>query len=162
MAGETLGVLLDLDETLILTAALEQLRARRAWPQVYAKFPLTSMPEGTAAFVAELRQFGPAGIVTTTPRSYAEGLMRHHGIDLPVLVAYHDTSRHKPFPDPLFEAARRIGVAPHRCVHVGDAMTDDEAARAAGMTSLLVAWHRPLPGACRSWHDVLARLRALA
>ena len=41
MALETLGVLLDLDETLILTAALEQLRARRAWPQVYAKFPLT-------------------------------------------------------------------------------------------------------------------------
>jgi beta-phosphoglucomutase-like phosphatase (HAD superfamily) len=162
MAGEALGVLLDLDETLVLTEALEQLRTMRAWPQVYAKFPLTSLPEGTAAFVVALRQFGPAGIVTTTPRRYAEGLVRYHRIDLPVLVAYHDTSRHKPFPDPLVEAARRIGVAPARCVHVGDAMADDEAARAAGMTSLLVAWHRSLPGACNSWHDVLARLRALA
>jgi phosphoglycolate phosphatase-like HAD superfamily hydrolase len=112
--------------------------------------------------VVELHHFGPAGIVTTTPRRYAESLLRYHGIDLPVLVAYHDTSRHKPSPDPLIEAARRIGVAPHRCVHVGDAMTDDKAARAAGMTSLLVAWHRSLPGACRDWHDVLARVRALA
>jgi len=72
--------------------------------------------------VVELHHFGPAGIVTTTPRRYAESLLRYHGIDLPVLVAY----------------------------------------RAAGMTSLLVAWHRSLPGACRDWHDVLARVRALA
>jgi HAD superfamily hydrolase (TIGR01549 family) len=162
MAGEALGVLLDLDETLVLTAALEPLRKRRAWQEVYAKFPLTSLPEGTAAFVAELHQFGPAGIVTTAPRRYAESLVRYHGIDLPVLVAYHDTSRHKPSPDPLVEAARRIAVAPRRCVHVGDAVTDDEAARAAGMASLLVAWHRSIPGACGSWHDVLARLHALA
>lgn len=80
---------------------------------------------------------------------------------LPVLVAYHDTARHKPLPDPLLEGARRLGVLPERCVHIGDAGTDDQAARAAGMASIRVAWGVPPTGEASSWAEVLTRVSAL-
>ncbi|MDO8275773.1 MAG: HAD-IA family hydrolase, partial [Serpentinimonas sp.] len=45
-----------------------------------------------------------------------------------------DTTPHpKPHPAPLLEAARRLGLAPERCIYVGDDRRDIEAGRAAGM-----------------------------
>jgi N-acetyl-D-muramate 6-phosphate phosphatase len=46
----------------------------------------------------------------------------------------------KPHPAPLKEAARRLGVAPERCVYVGDARRDVEAGNAAGMRTLVARW----------------------
>jgi HAD superfamily hydrolase (TIGR01509 family) len=54
----------------------------------------------------------------------------------------------KPAPDDLLHALGRLGVSPRRAVHIGDADTDEAAARAAG-----VRFERaPLP-------DAAARLR---
>ena len=39
----------------------------------------------------------------------------------------------KPAPDGLLHALARVGVTPQRAVHIGDADTDEAAARAAGM-----------------------------
>lgn len=39
----------------------------------------------------------------------------------------------KPAPDGLLHALGRVGVSPQRAVHIGDADTDEAAARAAGM-----------------------------
>jgi HAD superfamily hydrolase (TIGR01509 family) len=39
----------------------------------------------------------------------------------------------KPAPDGLLHALARVGVTPQRAVHIGDAHTDEAAARAAGM-----------------------------
>lgn len=45
-----------------------------------------------------------------------------------------DTTPHtKPHPEPLLEAARRIGVPPANCLYVGDDIRDIQAGRAAGM-----------------------------
>ncbi|MES2413162.1 MAG: phosphoglycolate phosphatase [Pseudomonadota bacterium] len=52
-----------------------------------------------------------------------------------------DTTPHaKPHPAPLLEAARRIGVAPERCVYVGDDERDIVAGRAAGMPTVAAAY----------------------
>ncbi len=52
-----------------------------------------------------------------------------------------DTTPHaKPHPEPLLEAARRIGVAPERCVYVGDDERDIIAGRAAGMPTVAAAY----------------------
>lgn len=161
MAGDA-GILLDLDDTLVLTAVLEPLRRARSWPAVYAAFPATALPAGTPEFLASLPAIGTAGVVTSSPRAYAERLLRHHGLDVPVLVAYHDTQRHKPDPQPLLEAASRLGVAPGCCVHIGDGPGDEQAARAAGMAPVAVDWRGAADGACRTWDEVLARVRALA
>ncbi|MFC3685347.1 HAD-IA family hydrolase [Hydrogenophaga luteola] len=48
-----------------------------------------------------------------------------------------DTTPHtKPHPEPLLEAARRIGVASADCLYVGDDIRDIQAGRAAGMRTV--------------------------
>ncbi len=48
-----------------------------------------------------------------------------------------DTTPHaKPHPEPLLEAARRLGVLPARCLFVGDDERDVIAGRAAGMRTV--------------------------
>lgn len=52
-----------------------------------------------------------------------------------------DTTAHaKPHPAPMFEAARRIGVAPERCVYVGDDQRDIVAGLAAGMCTVAATY----------------------
>jgi phosphoglycolate phosphatase len=43
-------------------------------------------------------------------------------------------------PAPLAFAAEQLGVAPSRCVYVGDARRDVEAGKAAGMATLVARW----------------------
>lgn len=50
-----------------------------------------------------------------------------------VAVSYEDTINHKPHPEPLLLAAKRLGVNPNESVYVGDAESDIKAARATGM-----------------------------
>lgn len=151
------AVLLDLDDTLVLTSAIAGLRSTRRWADVYAAFGRTALPPGTRDFIQALRAL-PLGVVTTSPRQYAERLLLHHKLDVPVLVAYHDASPRKPHPRTLLIAAERLGVDPFRCSHIGDRPTDDLAARAAGMQSILMSWHGPKEGHLGSWTEVLALL----
>jgi hypothetical protein len=65
------GVLLDLDQTLVLTQALETLRRKRIWPQVYAAFDRTLLPPGTLAFLSQAGKLAKLGVVTSAPRPYA-------------------------------------------------------------------------------------------
>lgn len=57
------------------------------------------------------------------------------------VVICGDTTAHaKPHPAPLFEAAKRLGVQPERCIYVGDDERDMVAARAAGMQAVAAAY----------------------
>jgi len=49
------AILFDLDETLVLTSALEPLRKRRNWPRVYANFSQTELPPATLNFIAKVK-----------------------------------------------------------------------------------------------------------
>lgn len=115
----------------------------------------TSLPPGTREFLEEVPRVGPIGVVTSSPRSYAEKLLRHHAIEVPVLVAFHDVARRKPHPDPLLRAAAELGLPPDRCVYVGDADADILAAVAAGAVPLGITWEGPRPP-----REILARARA--
>ena len=56
------------------------------------------------------------------------------------LVCGDTTPYSKPHPEPLFEAARRLGVAPQRCLFVGDDERDVLAGRAAGMRTVAAVY----------------------
>ena len=52
-----------------------------------------------------------------------------------------DTTPHpKPHPEPLFEAARRLGLPPQVCLYVGDDERDIAAGRAAGMPTVAATY----------------------
>jgi len=57
-----------------------------------------------------------------------------------VLVAFEDTSAHKPGPEPLIEAARLLDVPLALCAYVGDSPHDMCAAIAAGAVSIGALW----------------------
>jgi pyrophosphatase PpaX len=57
-----------------------------------------------------------------------------------VLVGAEDTERHKPDPDPVLEALRRIGADPGEAVYVGDSPFDIRAGNAAGVYTIAVGW----------------------
>lgn len=56
----------------------------------------------------------------------------------PIVVSSQTCPRTKPFPDPLFHAAEKLGVPIETCLMVGDTVTDVRAAKAAGAQSVSV------------------------
>jgi beta-phosphoglucomutase-like phosphatase (HAD superfamily) len=72
-------------------------------------------------------------------------------------------SHGKPAPDVYLAAARQLGIDPVRCLVVEDSRNGVLAARAAGMTVVLVpsALVPPPPGTEALAHVVLARLADL-
>jgi pyrophosphatase PpaX len=58
------------------------------------------------------------------------------------VVGGDETEKHKPDPEPLLLAAKRMGVASTECAYVGDSPFDIRAAKAAGMYAVAVTWGR--------------------
>jgi 5'-nucleotidase len=82
------------------------------------------------------------GLVTSKSRSTTNMAFRTTGIEplFDAIVCAEDTTRNKPFADPLLRAAELLEVAPAAAVYVGDSPFDLQAARAAGMRSVAVGW----------------------
>ena len=57
-----------------------------------------------------------------------------------VLVGGDTLPQRKPHPLPLLHAAEAIGIAARQCAYVGDDRRDIDAARAAGMSSVVALW----------------------
>jgi pyrophosphatase PpaX len=58
------------------------------------------------------------------------------------IVGGDETERHKPDPEPLLLAAKRLGSDPADTAYVGDSPFDVRAAKAAGMFAVAVTWGR--------------------
>jgi len=94
---------------------------------------------GVRAAVESLRGAGvPLGLVTNTAtmgEREVRALLAPVGLDEPfgAVVTSAELGVAKPSPEPLWEAARRLGVDAGSCLYVGDAEIDAAAAAAAGM-----------------------------
>ena len=118
-------ILFDLDMTLVDTSMLQSLRSQRKWSEVYNRIPETRLlydPKDDN--INELQDAFYAGIVTSSPRTYAEGICNYHNIDMPVLCAYHDTRNHKPHPEPIYYACEQVGIDPKKTTYIGDSIDD--------------------------------------
>ncbi|WP_372527026.1 phosphoglycolate phosphatase [Piscinibacter sp.] len=82
------------------------------------------------------------GVVTNKAARFTDPLVRSLGLhERAATVIAGDTTPHsKPHPAPLLEAARRVGLAPARCMYVGDDVRDVQAGQAAGMVTVVAAW----------------------
>ncbi len=99
-----------------------------------------------------------AGIITELSKDYKIGIVtarvRNGIFEIPslarlkkyfdVVIAYEDTTNHKPDPEPLLLASEKLEVKPNDCVYVGDTLSDIQASRAAGMKA--IAYPVPLAG----------------
>lgn len=165
MKQQRWAVLIDLDQTLVETSALADLRRQRNWAQVSQFFHLTTLFPGTHSFLQETQQrkYLSVGIVTTSPRPYAERLVAYHNCQIPIIVAYHDSPKQKPSPDPILIAAKRLGVPTTNCFHIGDTPNDITAAIRASAIPIGLCWDNSLRDQaaslpefplCRNWNEV--------
>lgn len=98
---------------------------------------------GFSALLQQLRERGLRwGIVTNKPAWLTDPLLASLGLDVQAdcVVSGDTVSERKPHPLPLLHAAQLVGVQPADCLYVGDAERDIQAARAAGMASLVALW----------------------
>jgi len=103
----------------------------------------TVLFDGIEALVDALEVEGIRwGIVTNKLQRYTLPLMAALGLSRrPGCIVSGDSSpRSKPYPEPLFLAARLLDAVPERCVYVGDDLRDVQAARAARMTAVAAAY----------------------
>jgi phosphoglycolate phosphatase len=84
----------------------------------------------------------PWGIVTNKATRFAQPVVAGLGLHgrASVLICGDTTPHAKPHPEPLHEAARRLGLPSSACIYVGDDHRDVVAGRAAGMPTLAAAW----------------------
>lgn len=97
--------------------------------------------DGIEKALSELREQGFALAVVTSKRRWAVSAeLRTLGLleTFDAVICREDTRTHKPEPEPLLLALRQLGV--ESAAFVGDAVTDIQAAQAAPMPAVGVAW----------------------
>ena len=134
------GIIFDLDMTLIDTSSLELLRNSKKWRQVLLHIESTRLFPGAKETIDELEKHYRIGIVTSSPRAYAEKLISYHGLNVPILAAYHDTSFHKPSPDPIILGIQKLALPVTDTFSIGDEQNDIRASESAGTISIGVTW----------------------
>lgn len=99
--------------------------------------------DGVAELLHALAQIGLSwGVVTNKSSRFADPLTRAMPLfaSAATVIAGDTTPHAKPHPEPLFEAARQLGLAPARCVYVGDDERDIVAGLAAGMGTVAATY----------------------
>ena len=105
--------------------------------------------EGVPALLDAIEAAGSRwGIVTNKPEYLARQVLPGLGWEArcAVLIGGDTLPQRKPHPLPLLHAAAGLGVGVDDCAYVGDDQRDIEAARAAGMPSVVALWGYRLPG----------------
>jgi phosphoglycolate phosphatase-like HAD superfamily hydrolase len=137
-------LLLDLDETLLPTSALRDIRhsgecADLADVSIYLELRLHAGVISTLELLAtQLR----LGVVSSSPRWYVEQILADHlpGLSFDPIVTFDDVTELKPDPEPLQKAVELSGIPVTDIWYVGDALLDHEACRRMGMPFLAAGW----------------------
>ncbi len=84
----------------------------------------------------------PWGIVTNKPRGLSEALLTALNLTerCAVLVCPEDVNKTKPDPEPMYLAAKQLGIEPKDIIYVGDHPRDIDAGRNANMYTILAAY----------------------
>jgi len=114
----------------------------------YRRFYLAHHLEDTGIYpevvetLRHMKQEGfKLGVVTGKYREPVLEVLKHFHLDslFEVVVTAYEVKSHKPSPNVVLEAARKLGVAASECVVVGDSPSDIESGRSAGASTIAVS-----------------------
>lgn len=156
------AVIFDLDETLLDTHMLRDDRKLGRWGRLARRLNEVQPYEHVESNVqaaqlpARVKAMGfDVGVLTHSPRWYAERMLAEFDIDFDALITGSDGYAPKPDPSSLRAIADEIGVSAADCIMVGDDAVDIVAAQNAGATSIGVAWSGRAPHSWRRrWPDI--------
>lgn len=139
---------------------MDEAALRKLQPRFLKNFTLQTNFTKTLAFpgidqlLKDLESANIAwGIVTnkntlTTPLLKATGYLGRSAC----VVCGDTTSKSKPHPEPLYYACELLKVAPKDCLYIGDAATDVQAGKAAGMSTMAVSFgYIPTGESVKDW-----------
>ncbi len=138
--GEPL--MITMEQVLPQLTAEEGVNIYRSHLKKYYKDMIAPFP-GMVDLIKELKNRNYiTGLVTSRPKeSTFEGLKR---FDLDsyfdCVITCDDTNKHKPDPEPLFIALRKLSAHPEGSLMLGDSINDILCAKNAGIRSVLVGW----------------------
>ncbi len=98
---------------------------------------------GVPKLIADLEALDlPWGVVTNKAARFADPLTRTMPLFASARTVICGDTTHfaKPHPEPLLEAARRLGIEPAHCLYVGDDERDIVAGLAAGMATVAATY----------------------
>lgn len=104
---------------------------------------LISVFPGMKELLQELKERGyKLGLVTSRlKQTTLQGLEKYELQQyFDVIVTAEDTKKHKPDPEPVQIALKKLGSVPEKSLMVGDTMFDILCARNAGVASVLAGW----------------------
>lgn len=121
--------------------------------------------DGAVDTVRRIAADRPVAVASSAHREVIDAALDATGLTdvFRVVVSSDEVDHGKPAPDVYLEAARRLGADPRACLVVEDSLNGVRAARAAGMTVVLVpnVSVAPAPGTHEAADLVLDRLDAL-
>lgn len=122
--------------------------------------------DGMQELLRDLRAAGCRfGAVSNACTAYVRAVVGTHGMeaDFEQQLGADDVPAGKPSPTGLLQCCKAMGLSPADCVYVGDAPTDGQAARNAGMRGVGVTWgshkREVLEGAFDEVVDAIGELR---
>lgn len=141
-----MGVIFDLDLTIVDSRIAEEYRIKREWNKVYSLIPQMKIYDGIIELINTLQATNiNIAIVTSSPRPYCEKILNFFEISNVVTVCYHDTKLHKPNPEPIFKAIELLSENPKNIYSIGDEEKDIIASKCAGVISCFALWGRNSP-----------------
>ncbi len=135
------AIIFDLDQTLVDSKRVKKFRDTRQWSKVYQLIPTLKLYPHIQEILSFLNKENiKIAIVTTSPSVYAKKIINHFNINTDVIVAYHDTVKRKPDPEPMLFALTKLGTKPKNTLSVGDRAIDIIASNDSKVLSGACLW----------------------
>ncbi len=140
-----MGIIFDLDQTIIDSRIAYETRKNRDWKKAYSLIPEMTPYADVVNLIKILPSQGvEVAIVTSSPRPYCEKILKYLGITQAITVCYHDTKNHKPDPDPYQLAISKMKNKDLKSIiAIGDEEIDIKAAQRANIFNILTYWGNP-------------------
>lgn len=136
-----MGIIFDLDQTLIDSSIAENLRKQRQWDKVYSLIPNFKLYDGMEQLLQLFHKNNiTISFVTSSPKVYCLKVLSYFDIKFHSVVGYHDTLLKKPHPDPIKLAVKQMSCSSSSVYSFGDRVIDIEASNQAGVISVACLW----------------------
>jgi len=137
------GLIVDLDGTIVDTTAIQHFRDSRRWNDCINNVnKIILFPEIIETLLRAKEMGILIAVVTSSVSYYAKTILDCYKIPHDLMVAYHDTSKHKPDPMPVSHAIEQLHLTPVAVIGIGDSSFDAIAYNRAGIGSFGAGWSK--------------------
>jgi len=136
-----MGLIFDLDQTIIDSSIAEPYRKARNWQTVYSVINCFVQYPGVIDALHHFKNFGHRiCIVTSSPSSYCNKVLKYWNIPSDFTICYHDTKNKKPHAEPINRALSLLRISSDKAISFGDSEIDIIASSNANVRSVACTW----------------------